>query len=311
MAIHPKKLSAAKEAAPLLGQGLQTYSAILQQAGGEQVRALTRLGDGRAVCAALYAAPPYDLRVPAMGVSRLSMNLTPSHVVGGIEGERGRGYDARPYSLFMAPAGARMIWRKTAPSRHLTIYYRWEDLMHDTRPTDPLAQLQAIHNLTVPGLRPLADQLVEELRCGANHGLEAAECLARLMLIHVSRHLGRRRDDPKALGPVSMKRLKDYVMAHLDSRIRVEDMARVTGLSPDQFAWHFKQQTGLSPHQFVINQRVQLAHRVLTTTQVPIAQVASDCGFSSQQHLTHVMRQRLGTTPARLRPAFKTSSRQR
>lgn len=41
--------------------------------------------------------------------------------------------------------------------------------------------------------------------------------------------------------------------------------------------------------------------RLLRAGRLPIAEVAMRCGFSHQEHLTRVMRARLGTTPAAVR----------
>jgi AraC family transcriptional regulator len=287
-------------AEPGIGQGVQAYSTVLQSAGGEQVKALKSLGGDRVVCAALYAAPPYDLRVPGMDVSRLSLNLTPARVTGGIEGERPCSYDAHRYSLFMAPAGAEVHWRKEASSRHLTLYFRPDLSDADESSATPLAR-QALHNLSVPGLRPLADQLVDELRHGGPYNLEAADCLAHLLLIQVSRHLRRAKNGTKALGTSSMKRLNDYVLAHLGERILVADLAREVGMSIDRFAWTCKMQTGQSPHQYVLALRLQQARQLLRHSSVAIAEVASACGFSNQQHLTNAMHRHAGVTPARYR----------
>jgi AraC-like DNA-binding protein len=285
---------------PGIGQGVHAYSTVLQSAGGEQVKALMSPRGDRVVCAALYAAPPYDLRVPGMDVSRLSLNLTPARVTGGIEGERPRSYDAHRYSLFMAPAGAEMHWRKEASSRHLTLYFRPDLFDGDEESATPLAR-QALHNLSVPGLRPLADQLVDELRHGGPYNLEATDCMAHLLLIQVSRHLRRAQDGTKALGTSSMKRLNDYVLAHLGERIPVADLARQVGMSIDRFAWTCKMQTGQSPHQFVLALRLQRARHLLRHSSVAIAEVASACGFSNQQHLTNAMHRHAGVTPARYR----------
>jgi AraC family transcriptional regulator len=284
-----------------VGHGAQTYSTVLQGAGGEQIKTLMRHGGDRVVCAALYAAPPYDLRVPSMVVNRLSLNLTPARVVGGIEGERTREYDAARYSLFMAPAGAEMTWRKEAPSRHMTIYFR-PDLFADSEGADtPLARGQALNNLNVPGLRALADQLVEELRHGGPCSPDAADCLSRLLLIQLSRHIGNARQEGRALCASLLVRLKDYVLANLAERVLVSDLARQVGMSTDRFAWSFKTETGRSPHQFVVALRLEQASHLLRSSRLPIAEVAHACGFASQQHLTNAMRRHTGVTPARYR----------
>jgi len=161
--------------------------------------------------------------------------------------------------------------------------------------------LHGKHCTIVPGLRPLADQLADELRHGGPYNVEAADCMAHLLLIQVSRHLRRAQDGTKALGASSMKRLNDYVLAHLDKRIMVADLAREVGMSIDRFAWTCKMQTGQSPHQYLLALRLEQARHLLWHSSVAIAEVASACGFSNQQHLTTAMHRHAGVTPARHR----------
>ena len=52
-------------------------------------------------------------------------------------------------------------------------------------------------------------------------------------------------------------------------------------------------------HQYVTDRRLERAASLITQG-VPIAQVALDCGFSSQSHLTSTMHGRKGVTPASL-----------
>jgi AraC family transcriptional regulator len=47
--------------------------------------------------------------------------------------------------------------------------------------------------------------------------------------------------------------------------------------------------------------RVEQAARLLRTSNLPIAEVATRCGSSHQEHFTRVLRAQLGTTPAVLR----------
>ncbi|MGW4601410.1 helix-turn-helix domain-containing protein, partial [Streptomyces sp. NPDC004457] len=81
----------------------------------------------------------------------------------------------------------------------------------------------------------------------------------------------------------------------------IADLAEAASLSPSQFTRQFRASTGRSPHQFLLALRLERACRLLRAGTDPIAEVAVACGFSHQEHLTRVMRARLGTTPAALR----------
>ena len=57
----------------------------------------------------------------------------------------------------------------------------------------------------------------------------------------------------------------------------------------------------MTPHQHVLALRVREATQLLRETRLPVAEVASRCGFSSQSALTHALRRQLGETPRAVR----------
>jgi AraC family transcriptional regulator len=264
------------------------YAGVLAGAGGHEIEASSRADDGAAPAVAIYASPPYDMDVPALGVARLSINLSHSRVTGQLAGERVRSFVARRHSLFLTPAGADAHWRKEQPSRHINIYF-------DDRQSAPLL------NATLPGLAPLFEMLAAELTDAAAFAAEAVDSLARLILVRLLRRATDTAANP--LTPALLARLRDFVRAHLDQQLLVADLARVAGLPSNRFAQAFAASSGHSPHQFVIAQRLQCASDLLQRSSSPLADVAAACGFASQQHMTQLMRRRLGTTPARHRAA--------
>lgn len=113
---------------------------------------------------------------------------------------------------------------------------------------------------------------------------------------------GRRRVAP--LDARSLARLEEYVRAHLSAELSVMDLARAIGLAPDTFSRKLKAATGLAPHAFVLERRVERALQLLGGTRAGIAAIAHEVGFSSQSHLTEVLRRRRGTTPQAYRRAL-------
>lgn len=285
--------------------GVDAYARALRVAGGDQIEALMRRGGGHGVGAALYRAPPYRVNVPALSVFRLSVNLTNARVGGGVQGERLRSFDSARYALYLTPAGAPMVFSKEVPSRHLNIYFRPDAFTDDHDAAPPLALLPPLFNLVVPGIRCLADQLLEEMQTPAMLNADAADSLARLLLVQVARHLRRAPAATKTLHTASLARLRDYVMAHLGDRILVADLAKQAGLSLDRFAVAYKEETGRTPHQFVLALRLEHAVDLLRRSPLSVADVAHTCGFASQQHLTNLMSSRLGVSPRRYRESTR------
>jgi AraC family transcriptional regulator len=278
--------------------GAVAYTGALAAAGGRELKMHESADDRSLLCAAIYVSPPYSLDVPPLPVPRLAVNLTSAHVRGGFQGDRLRSFNARRHSLFLTPAGQPVTWCKESPSRHLMVYFRadyFEGAGEHTR------AVPALFNAAVPGIGQLVDLFTDELQTPGILNVEAADSLARLLLIRLARHLHRRSIPSYVLAPNVIARLRDYVTAHLGERILVADLARNTGLSPNYFAQSFTKQTGSSPHKFVMGLRVQRAAELLTCSKLSIAEIALDCGYSNQQHMCNVLRRHLGTTPSQIR----------
>lgn len=103
------------------------------------------------------------------------------------------------------------------------------------------------------------------------------------------------------LTPAQLRRVRDYVDAHLASSITLEDLAAEAGVSLYHFARLFRHSTNESPHRYVVRMKIERARRLLAETDLPIAQVARACGFSSGGHFAGVFRKLTGATPAAYR----------
>ena len=288
--------------------GAEIYLHKLVGAGGQEVEAL-QCGKGRvSVYAAIYASQPYSLSVPALAVPRLAVNLTAARVSGGVDGDRPRGFDARRHSLFLTPACAAVNWRKESPSRHLGIYFHPDVFDGADDGTLLRSELPCLLNESFPGIGQLVDQLVWELQSPEILNAEAADSLARLLLIRLARRLRCASSTASALTPKAIKRLRDYIVAHLSDRILVADLAQQVGLSPNHFAASFTEQTGRPPHRFVLAIRIERAEALLGGSTLTPAQIANDCGFSSQQHLCNVFHRHMATTPSRYRAGARPAA---
>jgi transcriptional regulator of acetoin/glycerol metabolism len=103
------------------------------------------------------------------------------------------------------------------------------------------------------------------------------------------------------VSPAAMRRLHEYVEAHLSESIDLGMLAGIAGLSVFHFAREFKQSTGVTPHQYLVQKRVRRAQNMLARTDLSLSDVALASGFSDQSHLTRHFRRMLGTTPREFR----------
>ena len=294
----PKSEQDQAPSASAVSAGITAYGSLLDEAGGEQLGLVGLLGEQRALAVALYRSPPYDLHVPALQMPRLSINLTASSVVGGVEAERRRTFDARRHSIFLTPALVAVQWRKQSPSRHLAIYFRRQSFADDSGCADHLQQCGPIFNATLPECAGLIEQLEAEMTAPGPFAAEVVDSLARLLLVGLA---SRRGSGATQLSAARLRQIKEYVDANLARRILVADLAAVVGLPAQLFAKAYLRYTGRAPHQFVLARRVERAAEMLRHSPLSLSEVSAACGFSSQQHMTHVLSDRLGIAPSALR----------
>lgn len=105
---------------------------------------------------------------------------------------------------------------------------------------------------------------------------------------------------PSAYGGLAAwqaRRVVAYIQANLESSIRVKDLAALIHLSGSHFSRAFKQSFGQAPMTYVTFQRVQLAQRLLLTTEDSMCQISLACGMCDQAHLTRVFRRVVGDSP--------------
>lgn len=103
------------------------------------------------------------------------------------------------------------------------------------------------------------------------------------------------------LGAKQLGRVREVVEARLGERITTVDLVAQTGMSADHFGRLFKKTTGMTLYQYVIRARVERARRLLGETLIPVVEIAQECGFADQVHLTRAFRRVIGTTPAAFR----------
>lgn len=94
-----------------------------------------------------------------------------------------------------------------------------------------------------------------------------------------------------------IRRTVAYIEAHLESTIRVKDLAALTRLSASHFSCAFKRSFGQTPMTYVTRQRVELAQRLLLMTTDSVCLISLACGMCDQAHLTRVFRRVVGESP--------------
>jgi len=111
-----------------------------------------------------------------------------------------------------------------------------------------------------------------------------------------------------ALAAWQARRVEAYVGENLGSCLRIEAAAAVVGLSASYFSRAFKATFGAPFSNYVIQRRIELAKRLLLTTEETIADIALACGLADQSHLTRLFSRSVGSPPNAWRRSMRDAA---
>ncbi len=95
--------------------------------------------------------------------------------------------------------------------------------------------------------------------------------------------------------------VQEYVDAHYPEKIYLEEMCRMTMLSPSYFSDVFKHVTGRTFTEYVSHVRVEKAKELLKRDDKSISGVAYAVGFSDNAHFDKVFKREVGLSPLQYR----------
>ncbi len=99
----------------------------------------------------------------------------------------------------------------------------------------------------------------------------------------------------------AVSRVIEHIGAHLDSALRLEDLAAMADLSVFQLDQRIRSLFGISAGQYVIRARIEWACSRLQNTKEAISAVALGCGYADQASFTRQFRRSVGITPSAYR----------
>lgn len=101
--------------------------------------------------------------------------------------------------------------------------------------------------------------------------------------------------------PVWIERARALLEDRFAEPIRLQEIAAEAGVRPARLVQAFRRRYQMTPGDYLRHIRVSRARALLLRSDLPLAAVASLCGFADQSHLTRLFRQTFGVTPAAFR----------
>ncbi|EWH11402.1 AraC family transcriptional regulator [Catenovulum agarivorans DS-2] len=120
----------------------------------------------------------------------------------------------------------------------------------------------------------------------------------------VSRHL-----EKTSLALTGMQAVKipvEYIRANYMHDICIVKLAELSHLSISALERRFKKYLNKTPKQFINEVRLENARRLLIETTLPIAMIASECGFADPSYFTRQFTKLFDEKPSDFRLSFNT-----
>jgi AraC family transcriptional regulator len=135
------------------------------------------------------------------------------------------------------------------------------------------------------------------------------EAFAVMLSAYVSRRfsLAERAVPAKRVGLTDrqLRRLREYVEAHLDEPIRVASLARLLFLSEGHLHRALRMSTGDTPLTFINRHRIERAAELFRVSPVGIQEAALTVGFTSPSAFARVFQGIIGCSPSEYRRAVQ------
>lgn len=170
----------------------------------------------------------------------------------------------------------------------------------------------------VEELRSLVAELVTALGNVLNEERDAAEeSLSRAAALLRRTEEPGRPEEPRtpatgerkgSLAPWQVRRVTAHVEANLARPQRSGELAALVRLSPAHFSRTFRSTFGCSPLEYVTRRRMERAQGLMLSTDLPLAQIALDCGLADQAHFSRLFRRIVGECPRAWRRARASGS---
>ncbi len=155
--------------------------------------------------------------------------------------------------------------------------------------------------LNDPVIAATITAMVEASNRGA--GELYAEQASRWLATHLVHAHGRAyapSEDPRNIGTISdvrLSRVIEYMRENLARQMTITELANVAAVSPFHFCRLFTSVIGKSPHRYLVDRRMQKGEALLRTTTIPLAEIASLCGYARTNAFSSAFQRQFGVTP--------------
>lgn len=160
------------------------------------------------------------------------------------------------------------------------------------------------HDVADPKVEWLIHELDDEWRRGNYGDALYAESISRALIARLVTDYGSRKAADSHVGGLAAccrRKIVDFIEENLGEDLSITALAKEVALSSHHFSRCFATSFGEPPHRYIRRRRIEVAFKMLSTTNRSVAEIAFELGFSSQSHFSQAFQQQIGLTPLKVR----------
>ena len=93
----------------------------------------------------------------------------------------------------------------------------------------------------------------------------------------------------------------DYISLHIREKLTISELSSLTGYTDYYLSRKFKAETGLSLLDYIKQKKVEVAEKLLASTNLTVQEISEQLSFCSRCHFSETFQKFTGTTPTQYR----------
>lgn len=210
----------------------------------------------------------------------------------------------RPGHLGMTSPGqvARLRWKSKKPHHTLHLHLPSETIETVTE------ELAVGASYSMPNLLSQTDPVMSSIMLTLESALQNgapdlyAETAAQFLAVHLlTRHDRRQIPRCNHKREPALRKADAFMREHLSEPVTLSQLADAAGLNSFQLLRAAKAIWGETPLRRLTRLRMEIAKRLLDQGDLPIIEIAIECGYSNPSHFATAFRRQVGVTPIEYR----------
>lgn len=182
----------------------------------------------------------------------------------------------------------------------------------ETKYLEPIMHNKQIEVVEILGKNPGEKEILKKLRqlsvlqSRENMEFQTRNLLSEIWILLLIQTREREFDQPK-ISLASQERIQtmlSFIHENYDTKITLEEIAASAMISKRECLRCFREYLNKTPFEYLLDHRIEMAEKLLRTTDMTMTEIAMNTGFSSPAYFGKVFKEISGKTPGMFRRSY-------